>query len=374
MSSPIRTSALGDAVFLTHDGLMAEGNGYLSALQHKTELVEFRSSNGDDAYLPKDGSPVLFLKSVLVNNEHAWLFGVVCREKDASGRMGFLGACRLLDSEERNLTQHAEEVFEQFDHFVEFRRTVLSRARHPSSLGFIPQTTGKHADLKTLGEGAFHALSVESSNITSRDAQLMCRLAAVLPSHADTLILWTSSTDMLPALTEEGVLAREAMHADILVTQQAERQRRIADNPRQIAFDRRTHALRYPRPDGVLPEEEDYFIGLILLVIEEVGLQPRPNAGAGLSDRRSGGLSLPDGFESALSRSSFAAFSDTVNRRGSWLSENLNMLLMVIAMTAVVVIIGMAAYFGYTILMPPDIAAPDTSAPSAPISDEMEGE
>jgi len=50
------------------------------------------------------------------------------------------------------------------------------------------------------------------------------------------------------------------------------------------------------------------------------------------------------------------------------------MLLMVIAMTAVVVIIGMAAYFGYTILMPPDIAAPDTSAPSAPISDEMEGE
>jgi len=117
-----------------------------------------------------------------------------------------------------------------------------------------------------------------------------------------------------------------------------------------------------------------HFIGLILLVIEEVGLQPRPNAGAGLSDRRSGGLSLPDGFESALSRSSFAAFSDTVNRRGSWLSENLNMLLMVIAMTAVVVIIGMAAYFGYTILMPPDIAAPDTSAPSAPISDEMEGE
>lgn len=369
MASPIATATLGDAVFLTHDGLMAEGNGYLSTLQHKTELVEFRSSNGDDAYLPKDGSEVFFLRAIRVNNEPAWLFGVVRREKDASGRTGFLGVCRLLDSEERDLSQHAEDVSQHFGSFVEHHRTVLSRARHPSSLGFIPQTTVKQAELQTFGEGAYHALSVESSTITTRDIYLMRRLAGVLPSQADTLILWPSPTNALPILTEESVVAKEVMQADMIAARQAERQHSAAVHPRQIAFDRRTHALRYPRPDGVIPEYEDYFIGLIQLVIEELEIRPETNAGTGVSGHRNGASSMRENFDSALSRSSFATFSDTMNRRGSWLSENLNMLLMSIAIIAVVIIIGMAGYFGYTILMTPDIAAPNPSISSAPASE-----
>jgi hypothetical protein len=165
-------------------------------------------------------------------------------------------------------------------------------------------------------------------------------------------------------LTEESVVAKEVMQADMVATQQAERQRRAAHSPRQIAFEARTHALRYPRPDGVIPEEEDYFIGLIQFVIEELGIQPGENAASGLADRRSSGRGTRDDFDSAMSRSSFATISDTMNRRGSWLNENLNMLLMVIAIVAVAVIIGITAYF--MIVMTPDTAAPDPSISSTP--------
>ena len=150
----------------------------------------------------------------------------------------------------------------------------------------------------------------------------------------------------------------------MVAARQGERQRNAAVHPRQIAFDRRTHALRYPRPDGVIHEYEDYFIGLIQLVIEELEIRPETNAGAGVSDHRNRASSMRDDFDSAFSRSSFATFSDTLNRRGSWFSENLNMLLMGIAVTAVVIIIGMAGYF--MIVMAPDTAAPDPSISSTP--------
>ena len=87
-------SVLGEAIFLSYDGLRAEGNGKLGFLTFDQSAVEMRSVELLSA-LPAQASGLacIFVQKFALDQEDFWLIGVVKKIKDYNKRAGILGSC-----------------------------------------------------------------------------------------------------------------------------------------------------------------------------------------------------------------------------------------------------------------------------------------
>ncbi|MBR2654906.1 MAG: hypothetical protein IKD58_00140 [Loktanella sp.] len=259
--------------------------------------------------------------------------------------MGFLGVCRLLDSEDQNLAIHADELSDIFVLFKKHHATVLSKTRHSTNIGFVIPDTRKAAELRSYGDGPF--VPCVNQKITTHDAndyRLFQRLALTLPDYAGTVLLWPYQAEDTLVLTEVQVMLSEQKQADYRAAIEAKRQSRAVsrsdntDNLRQDAFFRRSHHLRFPRPEDVDSHTEDYLIGLIEFVIDE---RAREDGAYGRSEsnfvRKQAGK---DGFEHAMDRSPMNdRRSNMVPRVLAWTKVNLNTILLSFAGVGVGIII-----------------------------------
>lgn len=155
---------------------------------------------------------------------------------------------------------------------------------------------------------------------------------------------------------------KETAHADEIAARSKEADMRRAHDPRQLAFDRRTSELRYPRPEDASVETEDYLIGLMELVIREKAKEQGSAGQEGyFTENRK------ESFDSVISRG--AAYDLRTRGSGalSWFEQNANRLLLILGGLAVLTLIAIAVSMLLSLLLGSESGTPQTEGEASEV-------
>lgn len=272
---------LGLAVFATGDGLVAEGEGQLSTIHDHKALLEFRDGVGAMENLPPDGAPALFRIPVMIDATPGILLGVVSTKSDAMGRAGFKGVCIGVSRGKIRPVEHFDRLFDFWMHSQQYLANKFRQLRHVDSIGLLKPDLTKRTRLIVNGQAGVFRHFLNEKGVDERTAfQRLCELSPQVGS----VLLWLAVDGPHHALTDALVAKYNAT-----VPQQDEDERQYppgatnqgryySENDahaeeRQRRFRERAGHLRFPRPENVTVEMEDYLIGLVELVLKERGRQ-----------------------------------------------------------------------------------------------------
>ncbi|MFG5379707.1 hypothetical protein [Yoonia sp. R2-816] len=279
---------LGDAVFVTHDGLTAEGGGLLSSIADYVGIVEFRDMHGSIDHLPPEGELAFFGRVIRANGQEVMLLGAVTRASDAMGRPGFLGVCFAVETAAYDHS-HIEAIIPFLKAARSHHETEFRHKRHSEFIGLIQPESGASYKLDLVMRDQESKVYVRGAEPSEHEAVL--RLWELVETCRRPTILWNTRSGPYPVLTDE-ITKQESLTA-VRVRELSERQKREAahleqrhrdqigmggsqdadvvnhSTDRQLRFERRSMLLRFPRPDGIDVEFEDYLIGLIQFVHDQ---------------------------------------------------------------------------------------------------------
>lgn len=295
---------LGEAVFVTHDGLTAEGSGCLGSVADHVQIVEFRDSTGGIDHLPPRGNIAFFGSWVEIDRRETMLLGVLTREKDAMGRPGFFGVCQAVEPGDYTvLDYHA--LMRMFNEGHKHYRETFRQTRHADMIGFLEQDSAGDATLRPLSFEAGFSVFIRGDE--PDEGAVVLRLWNLVESTRVTTLLWNVMDGPHPNLSESAArqeIARVAAARRPPPEEQfaaSERSTAYCTGPENVGMTRsdreerflkRGSVLRFPRPEGVSVELEDYFIALADFVVTErqAGSAPpippakaRPGEDGGLS-------------------------------------------------------------------------------------------
>lgn len=275
-----RTDPVGEAVFVTQDGLVAEGSGLLSSIADHFSIVEFRDSHGNVDHLPPSGKLAFFGSLIAVADEPTLLLGVVTTVKDAMGRPGFFGAA--IAAQTTNLSsKHYEQLMHLFSASFEYYKTTFRHTRHSETFGFLQSDTGSNHALHRLDPQTGFSIYARGNEKDELESVLL--LWDLTATTGKTTMLWNLPEAPYETLTD--IVVDDEMERLQKSEQAAEKAQEPADLVRSLVakdaasysatdkrseiFKERTAYLKYPRPTEITPEFEDYFIGLIQFVNDQ---------------------------------------------------------------------------------------------------------
>ena len=258
----------GQAVFLTYDGLMAEGEGFLAAIDDFFQIVDFRyPSRGHLKYLPDNGGmhDTIFLRRVGVGeksedetkNKYCDLFGFIDHFTDIKKRPGFIGCALQLNARAEITEGHIDQLGNLYSRF----ESDVGKIKGSRIGVFKPSRGGK--PLFPLEQGSPVVCKSSESNALSDDERLeLTKLLDGAIGFSDTIIVSLNPNDKLPTL--DSALTEE-------YTKKARAYRETVPRDRDSKFFRRGQAwgLGYPRPTPKDPEAfEAYLIKLMKEVVK----------------------------------------------------------------------------------------------------------
>lgn len=299
----------GTAVFVTQDGLTAEGDGDLSYVSENVGILDLRDSLSETPHLAPEPDPVLFVSLIQIGHEKRLLLGMAKSTSDAMGRSGFIGAAVLVDYRDADPASHIRFVDTLYNDWLNYFETSYRKVRHSHEIGFLKPMQDAPLALKRLSAGSdFPTFSSSEERDSWKAAfNLAARLAKAKDEDASAVILWPMPSDLHPELDELLTIkleerAQESHAARMrkikLKQEEAKKQANIeaqfqtqATNferstypnyvsERQRRFHERTSYLE-PRPPEITVEYEDYLIRVNKLCISEMSLgshftQPAP--------------------------------------------------------------------------------------------------
>lgn len=307
--TPEQVSVLGEAVFITHDGLTVEGTGWLTSLPDHINVVEFRDASGSVEHLPPKGKIAFFGSPLAVDGDRAILLGAVTRMNDAMGRPGFFGvalAVPIVAFEAR----HYERLMQFWHAAFAHCEATFRQTRHSDRIGYLKQTDQSNYLLRPANPEAAPIVYIRGEG--EDEVAAVMRLWQVVQESGVTCLLWNTATGPHEALTKE-LAARvfrqaksvrdraahpsaQGRHAranadgnsafgqpdavrSAVANMMNDQERQQNDTNRMQKFRQRTPHLRYARPKGFGVEYEDYLIGLIEFVNRET-VRPSSRAAA----------------------------------------------------------------------------------------------
>lgn len=266
---------LGEAVFVTHDGLTAEGGGWLSSISDCVEVVEFRDANGSIDHLPPVGEIAFFGSVVSAVGQKVLLIGAVTRMSDAMNRPGFMGVCFAV---ERGTLQnaHVHAILPFLKTARQHHQEVYRHKRHTNEIGLLPSDPHTNHHIKPLENRQNFEIFIRGVNAS--EVETVMRLWSLAESTERTTLLWNTKQGGYPvlsgALVEQRILEANTERARVkaVLDQYSEvDDGRLPNSDRLDKFNQRGHLLGYARPSGVDVEFEDYLIGLIQFVNDQSG-------------------------------------------------------------------------------------------------------
>ena len=366
----------GTAVFVTQDGLTAEGDGLLSYASDNVPIFELRDGSTQMLHLAPEGTMTIFVSPVLVNNEIMLILGLAERARDAMGRSGVIGLGVLISQKDEDASRHVQHLRKASDAWTAFVDTEFRSKRHSGDIGYLTRSKdAPHRLTRSYSGIDFPAFTLAEGDDWKTGVNLAVQLALHRYDSASAVMIWPFQSDDHAPLTARLVTqtaTEEKQRRDELRARQEEmrreqeRQRRLEEqrlsqrsdfandlmgqparsyeaqhfadqaarysapsepvrqNSRAEQFQRRSPLVE-PRPSWVDVTTEDYLIRLIRLVLDETGATP-PRSGP---DRFGSNPSEPGsgGFGAAQSgRSDFKTSLDstlgklTKGLRGSNLS------------------------------------------------------
>jgi hypothetical protein len=281
--APVAPGILGEAIFVTHDGLTAEGSGALVAIADNVSLVEFRDATNGIDHLPPRGSFAFTATWIAIDGAEAMLLGAVMRERDAMKRPGFFGICRAVPPREFHDRDY-EELIARFREGYAFHRDRYSKTRHSDEIGFLEHHPGRGPDLRALTDVGATAVYVRGDDAED-EAEAAHRLWQMVRETGRPALLWNVPDGPHPVLDDAAVdreIDRSRAAPDRVQDTGKRRQdmaHRMSTPPpdmghsaeRRARFEQRTRHLAHPRPRSITVEQEDYLIGLIQFVTAQSG-------------------------------------------------------------------------------------------------------
>jgi len=250
----------GRGVFLSYDGLVAEGEGELSNLNVHSDLVELRGYE-----FPMDlieGIHVAwFVRPITVDDWGRLLVGLVSSHPDRKGRQGFAGVCasvNLAVDDDINLSKFLWDLFSDFsEHFAQLK----AGNKLIEKINLFPEEDEKYTLERHLIKVKAKSYSLENNILDRNILSLSLRLFGLGSDGAGMLFLTNRKPQNIDLINEETVAGIE----------ERKRQREIEKKQALKAELLRKFSQRPIKRYGVdvTPEQEQYFIDLIQFVIEE---------------------------------------------------------------------------------------------------------
>lgn len=286
--SQLFPDTLGKAVFVTHDGLTAEGCGRLSSIADNFTVVEFRDAHGNVSHLPPEGDLAFFGTVIFIDNQKVTLIGAVTRASDAMGRPGFLGVCFAIET--GNFDQsHVDAIIPFLKAARNHHETTFRHKRHTDHIGLLQPDPNTHYELLPVTRDQSFETYIRGTESSEHDA--VFRLWNLVEEIEQPILLWNRKEGQYATLNDQLAeqLVQDARHAREMRASEEQEQARLIQQhiaqsetefpegegfehratERQVRFDQRSTRLKYPRPNGISVDHEDYLIGLIQFVVEQ---------------------------------------------------------------------------------------------------------
>lgn len=277
----------GEAIFVTHDGLISEGEEGLTGISDTIHLVEFRDSEGKTDHLPPRRVLAFFATPISIGDMPATLLGAVTRERDAMGRPGFFGVCQAIKADEYK-PENYDDLIRLFNAGHQFYHQTFRQQRHADTIGFLTQD--KDDQYALTARSKISELKVFIRDEQTDNEVVLRRMLELSERTGQKLLLWDATEGPYEALTSDlanSLIARaeaqrRAREAEIEAQRRQMAEAQLSMDPagfrddfqtvdlsREEKFDARARLLRYPRPRQVSVEFEEYLIALIEVVLDE---------------------------------------------------------------------------------------------------------